>query len=172
VGYDLESKGYRIYWPNKRSVTVERNVVFNPDDILTANDEVVIPGDVLAEGERDKVIQLPKANTNKKGENTDPDATLIDAPSNSIPFPPSNQTESHDSPDELSTGRSHHVQPAPGTYKRMHEGVPLHANVAQVDEPDNNADDIAGIELFANLPPDFALVGAMGYEPRTLDKAL
>jgi hypothetical protein len=54
----------------------------------------------------------------------------------------------------------------------MHEGVPLHANVTQVDEPDNNADDIAGIELFANLPPDFALVGAMGYEPRTLDKAL
>jgi hypothetical protein len=24
VGYDSESKGYRIYWPNKRSVSVER----------------------------------------------------------------------------------------------------------------------------------------------------
>ena len=23
VGYDSESKGFRIYWPNKRSVTVE-----------------------------------------------------------------------------------------------------------------------------------------------------
>ena len=23
VGYDSESKGYRIYWPGKRSVTVE-----------------------------------------------------------------------------------------------------------------------------------------------------
>jgi hypothetical protein len=23
VGYDSETKGYRIYWPNKRSVTIE-----------------------------------------------------------------------------------------------------------------------------------------------------
>jgi hypothetical protein len=28
VGYNLESKGYHIYWPNKHSVTVEHNVVF------------------------------------------------------------------------------------------------------------------------------------------------
>ena len=28
VGYDSESKGYRIYWPGKRSVTVERNIMF------------------------------------------------------------------------------------------------------------------------------------------------
>ena len=29
VGYDSESKGYRIYWPGKRSITIERNVIFN-----------------------------------------------------------------------------------------------------------------------------------------------
>ena len=29
VGYDSESKGYRIYWPGKWSVMVERNVVFS-----------------------------------------------------------------------------------------------------------------------------------------------
>src|SRR6267154_1085356 len=105
VGYYLESEGYRIYWLNKRSVSVKRNVVFNPDDILTTNDEVVIPGDVLAEGERDKVIQPPEANSElEKGKNTDPDTTPADAPPNSIPFPPANQTESHDSPDEPSTG--------------------------------------------------------------------
>ena len=74
-------------------------------------------------------------------------------------------------------GRSHRARPAPGTYKRMHEGVPPHANVALVDEPDD--DDTPGIdipeddnELFANLPPDFALVGTMGYASRTLDEAL
>jgi len=33
VGYDSESKGYRIYWPQKRSVTVERNVVFNENNV-------------------------------------------------------------------------------------------------------------------------------------------
>jgi hypothetical protein len=60
----------------------------------------------------------------------------------------------------------------------MHKGVPLHANVALVDEPDDD-DDTPGVDipeddndLFADLPLDFALVGAMGYEPRTLDKAL
>ena len=33
VGYDSESKGYRIFWPRKRTVSVERNVVFNEKDI-------------------------------------------------------------------------------------------------------------------------------------------
>ena len=34
VGYDSESKGVRIYWPEKRSTTVERNVVFNQEDAM------------------------------------------------------------------------------------------------------------------------------------------
>ena len=29
VGYGSESKGFRIYWPTKRSITVERSVVLN-----------------------------------------------------------------------------------------------------------------------------------------------
>ena len=33
IGYDSESKGYRIYWPGKRSVTVEQNVIFNENDV-------------------------------------------------------------------------------------------------------------------------------------------
>ena len=32
VGYDSESKGYRIYWLDKKSVTVKWNVVFNEND--------------------------------------------------------------------------------------------------------------------------------------------
>jgi len=38
VGYDDESKGYRIYWPEKRSVTIEREVRFNPDKLLIPDD--------------------------------------------------------------------------------------------------------------------------------------
>ena len=34
AGYDSESKGYRIYWPEKRLITVKHNVVFNQDDVL------------------------------------------------------------------------------------------------------------------------------------------
>ena len=30
VGFDPNSKGHRIYWPEKRTVTVERNLTFIP----------------------------------------------------------------------------------------------------------------------------------------------
>lgn len=35
VGVDAESKGYRVYWPGRRRVSVERNVTFTP--ILVAS---------------------------------------------------------------------------------------------------------------------------------------
>ena len=60
VGYDLDSKGYRIYWPTKRTITVERDVTFNHEDFRLQSDEsVVIFGDVLDEGERNKIIHEP-----------------------------------------------------------------------------------------------------------------
>ena len=59
VGYNSESKGYRIYWPGKRSITIERNVVFNQDDVQNSDETTIIPGDVQSEGEKDKVIQHP-----------------------------------------------------------------------------------------------------------------
>jgi hypothetical protein len=46
VGYNTESKGYRIYWPSKNIVSVERDVYFNKDEILA-------PGIVQIEGETD-----------------------------------------------------------------------------------------------------------------------
>jgi len=33
IGFDQESKGHRIYWPEKRSVTVERSVTFIPEEV-------------------------------------------------------------------------------------------------------------------------------------------
>ena len=58
VGYDSESKGYRIYWPNKRLVSVECNVVFNDLDVYNGDSTTVLQEDVSAEGKRDKIIQL------------------------------------------------------------------------------------------------------------------
>ena len=46
VGIDTESKGYRIYWPGKNKVTIERDVYFNEDEAL-------MPEEVLIEGEND-----------------------------------------------------------------------------------------------------------------------
>ena len=60
VSYDSESKGYQIYWPKQKSISVEWNVVFNANDITLEEENVPIPMDALAEGERDKVIQSPK----------------------------------------------------------------------------------------------------------------
>jgi hypothetical protein len=62
VGYDSESKKYRIYWPEKRSVTVERNVIFNQDDAHTSDDTAIIYGEAQSEGEKDKVIQALQNN--------------------------------------------------------------------------------------------------------------
>jgi len=45
VGYYEERKGYRVYLPKKRIVTVERNVKFAPD-------EIPIPDDTQPEGEK------------------------------------------------------------------------------------------------------------------------
>ena len=55
IGYDTESKGYRIYWPRKQQISVERNVVFNKND--TAKNVTINPGNTLDKGERNKVIQ-------------------------------------------------------------------------------------------------------------------
>ena len=43
IGYDSESKGYRIYWPDKHSITIKRNMVFNQDDVLSTDETHVIP---------------------------------------------------------------------------------------------------------------------------------
>jgi hypothetical protein len=44
VGYDEEAKGHRIYWPKKRTVTVERDVYIDKNAIAN-------PADVVFEGE-------------------------------------------------------------------------------------------------------------------------
>ena len=61
IGYDAESKGYRIYWPGKWLITVKRNVVFN-ENAHTSKNFTINSGDMSDEGERDKIIQQPTNN--------------------------------------------------------------------------------------------------------------
>ena len=44
VGYDNKSKGYRVYWPFRRHVSIERDVYFNKNKAL-------LPGTAQIEGE-------------------------------------------------------------------------------------------------------------------------
>ena len=43
MGIDDESKGYRIYWPGKNRVSIERDVYFNEDEALEP-EEIPIEG--------------------------------------------------------------------------------------------------------------------------------
>jgi hypothetical protein len=47
VGYNSKSKGYRIYWPEKWSITVERNVVFNQDDSSILDETTIFHGETV-----------------------------------------------------------------------------------------------------------------------------
>ena len=194
VGYDSESKGYRIYWPGKRSITVERNVIFNQNDVRS-NESVTIPsGDVLSEGEMNKVIQNSESNINdnEKPENNpntpehtqsehEKDDPNQEQDSNTIPFP--TVSESDNEPKENSEdveqtqvyGRGQRVPPKPqGTYKKMHFGLaaaitqdqPLDEEESIVVPPDDDE------QAFADLPPDFALIGGLNSEPANIDEAL
>ena len=108
VGYDIKSKGYQIYWPTKRLITVERNVVINQNDAHTTENLTIIPGDALAEGERDEniqsIIQNPEniedpetqsENEIQPKENEEETNNELDS-SNTIPFP-AQSTQSNDS---------------------------------------------------------------------------
>ena len=190
VGYDSESKGYRIYWPRKRTVTVERNVVFNENDVHSTEAFTIIPGDPLAEGERDKIIQQPPNNGENAKEPEDqtvserktqdqPSETHQDhLQSSSIPFPSTPVKTADTNPemeDDESEPYGHGQCPRKplGAYKTLHDGL-VAAAVLTDDPPDNEPSANQPVHIWANepLPPDFALVGAFSSEPRSLDEAL
>ena len=113
VGYDSESKGYQIYWPQKRSITVKHNVVFNESNV-TANDNILITaGNAVDEGERDKILQPPTSNTNVANAPNSapapqpkvPDIALEPAlepePQNSVPFPSKQEPAKEPLPEPL-----------------------------------------------------------------------
>ena len=119
--------------------TVEWDVIFNQEDVLTKSDHVVIPGDVLSEGEKNKVIQHSKNNT--KTDVGQPDQQIkqnletqnLKIPEsfhNSILFPPSEESQQQ-APDGLETdpviepnmGCGHRPHHAPGDYARLNKGL-------------------------------------------------
>ena len=187
VGYDSESKGYRIYWLGKRSVTVEQNIVFNENDIRTGGGTVLISSNIQSEGERksEKVIQYPenlekaetKSNIANQPEKEPSDETQDPNTSSTIPFPsvddPTNaEKESTCKDDPQQYGRGQHPRKQKGAYRELNEG--LTAAIAHVDDlpnddesiPDNSHEDIN------YLYNDIMLIGSHYSDPKTLDEAL
>ena len=54
IGYDSESKGHWIYWPEKCMVSIKCNIVFNPEDLF--EEPVTIPN----KEETEKILQNVK----------------------------------------------------------------------------------------------------------------
>ena len=190
VGYDSESKGYRIYWPGKRSVTVERNVVFDGNNTKTNENHNITLGDLLAEGENADITQTSPNSLNNVEQpedlqdqpedhstKTNPDDTNT---TNSVPFPstqnPTNPEPTAEIPDDndesVNYGRGHRLRKAPGAYKAINDG--LTAAIVQVEdlEVEDLSAEIMEENLFDLLPPDFALIGGLDTEPTSIDEAL
>ena len=85
VGYDSELKGYRIYWPQKCAVSIEHNVVFNPEDSFEESVEI------MNEGEQDKVLHNSTAKTseipaeNQNNQNSNENQREYSLPENPAP---------------------------------------------------------------------------------------
>ena len=85
IGFDEISNGHRIYWPDKRSVTVERSIKF-------VNGEVIIPPNQIAEpiqGENDQVNKEEnlQRNLENKSESSDNESEDRERTLNDPEFP-------------------------------------------------------------------------------------
>jgi len=145
---------------------------------------------VQAEGEKDKVIQYPenhdentkevKNQTNGKNEPKNGTSVEKEDPksSNSIPFPSaSDPTVEVENEDEnlQQYGRGHRPRKQKGAYRDINEGLTAaiaHCEVEGEDKkpPLEATDDVD--KGFSKSLPDFALVGSIGPDPRTLDEVL
>ena len=183
VGYDSESKGYRIYWPGKRSITVKRNVIFNKNDVW--NEDGVVPGPgPLSEGENEaeKVIQYPEIsndNSEKPDEqhnNAEKDKSEDNQQhkTNSVPFlqdPAVNDPE--DEPPQLQ-GRPQ----CTARYQGNDQGMT--AAAAIFDKEDVDKIFMEGVEsgvgevsnYLYELPLDITALGHSNSDPKTFEEAL
>ena len=85
VGYDYNSKGYRVYWPKSQRISIERNVRFPPDDLSVPSDSP----DVEFEGEDDTAVNSPTSWTPDTATHTPPTPADIPLPSLPLTTPPS-----------------------------------------------------------------------------------
>ena len=134
---------------------MEHNVVFNESDVCMTDITVTVPGNALAEGEMNKIIQAPNPMQLPISDNQ---SELPDQPE-----PPEPDTASDNSlpADEPQLGHGHRVRKPPGAYRTLHEGHT--AAIAQLNDTD---------EPFDLTQLEYVLLAAGGSTPRTFDEAL
>ncbi|KAI0070301.1 hypothetical protein K474DRAFT_1608968 [Panus rudis PR-1116 ss-1] len=73
VGYDAESKAHRVYWPDKRTVSVERNVKIDNDN------DVVVEVSLPSQGEHLPAPAPPPIQSTKPETTKSEPVTKVDA---------------------------------------------------------------------------------------------
>ncbi|OJT06880.1 Retrovirus-related Pol polyprotein from transposon TNT 1-94, partial [Trametes pubescens] len=132
VGYSQKSKGYQVYWPDKRSVTVERNVRFVEDEPdAVEQDDAPLEGARQDKGEQPTSPSLPTTQTSETAGAPTPEATP--PPVQPTPSSPASQTTVEDAPDEdddeeeaappePQLGRRQRVRKPSAYVRRLNEG--------------------------------------------------
>jgi len=119
VGVDSQSKAYRVYWPEKRKVSVERNVTFAPL-------EVVVGVDAQDEGESMTI------STNASHRSDNAPNVQVTSPPPPLPTTPPRPPIPLDTPPALRPKCTHYP---PGYYASLNEGesVNLAIDLAETD---------------------------------------
>ena len=178
VGYDDESKGYRVYRPEKRSVTIEREVRFNPDEVLIPDDRLGNEGEwpnYNDNGVPNPTIPAPIAQplvAQPPPANIEPEHIAPRPPEQPVEVIPQPRLPNNLDPPEPNTGRGFRTRPNPGHYARLNQG-----NAAESASFAELIDDVDHNPLFcamATYPEDdddenFALATAPGDEPSWQD---
>ena len=173
IGYYSESKGYQIYWLEKRSITVERNMIFNQDNVCTSEGIAIVYGETQFEGEINKVIQANQNNVKEVKEHVNdetnhqqsqkqvPEPHQNIQPSNSVAFLSKDDFQVK-SNSELREGNRYGCRkrnrPPQGAFKAMNKGT---AAITLLKEPDQDPDGYLN-----------TLVGYSSADLKTLDKVL
>ncbi|KAG2741254.1 hypothetical protein P692DRAFT_20751613, partial [Suillus brevipes Sb2] len=106
VGVDSQSKAYRVYWPEKRKVSVERNVTFAPL-------EVVVGVDAQDEGESMTI------STNASHSSDNSPNVQVTSPPPPLPTTPPRPPIPLNTPPAPRPKRTHYP---PGYYASLNEG--------------------------------------------------
>lgn len=173
VGFDAQSKGHRVYWPEQRSVTVERNVHFTVPDLPPAplDDAVELEGEESS-GENEPAtpppgtVKEPISDSASEADDTDiPDVPPQPADLLPAPVPPSSRPTRIRKPSAklkaILAGESATQKPPRG--------------VVMPTVPDEAQDERAVEDLFTEEINGVAMAAQMadveGLDPRSLEEA-
>ena len=177
VGFDTECRGYKIYYPDARTINIEREVVFDKSKLTYDESTVSLPIDESPEGENNVKISQIVSKPPERPKTPQNDAPTI--PNNTPTAAPPPNEPIKTIPNDLQPNRDGLVDPgpaygrsqwqrhAPGFYKSYNEGKVSTAMAYETSQKGNEPTD-PDVNI-AHLI-QYAMATATG--PRTLKEAL